>query len=57
MAVALGHGGEAVNSVYVPEMSGTTMNHYYHHLDGVSVEWEGLQDPLVTVFPGNSSTN
>ncbi|SFF90982.1 ferrichrome-binding protein [Halopelagius inordinatus] len=45
MAVALGH-GDAVNSVYVPEMSGTTMNHYYHHLEGVSFEWEGLSDPL-----------
>lgn len=45
MAVALGH-GEAVNAVYVPEMSGTTMNHYYHHLDGVSFEWDGLVDPL-----------
>lgn len=45
MAVALGH-EETVESVYVPEMSGTTMNHYYHHLDGVSLEWEGLADPL-----------
>jgi len=45
MAVALGH-GDAVNTLYVPEMSGTTMNHYYHHLDGVSFEWEGLVDPL-----------
>ncbi|MCU4799881.1 ABC transporter substrate-binding protein [Halobacteria archaeon HArc-gm2] len=50
MAVALGH-GETVNSVYVPEMSGTTMNHYYHHLDGVSVEWEGLRDPLADGLP------
>ncbi len=50
MAVALGH-GDAVNSVYVPEMSGTTMNHYYHHLDGVSLEWEGLQDPLSDGLP------
>jgi ABC-type Fe3+-hydroxamate transport system substrate-binding protein len=45
MAVALGH-GDAVTAVYVPEMSGTTMNHYYHHLDGVSLDWEGLFDPL-----------
>ena len=45
MAVALGH-GETVNAVYVPEMSGTTMNHYYDRLDGVSFEWEGLEDPL-----------
>ncbi len=45
MAVALGH-GDAVNSLYVPEMSGTTMNHYYERLDGVSFEWEGLPDPF-----------
>ena len=45
MAVALGH-GDAVNSLFVPEMSGTTMNHYYDHLDGVSFDWEGLPDPL-----------
>ncbi|WP_248517298.1 ABC transporter substrate-binding protein [Salinarchaeum laminariae] len=45
MAVALGH-GDAINAVYVPEMSGTTMNHYYTHLDGVSFEWEDLTDPL-----------
>ncbi|WP_363467499.1 ABC transporter substrate-binding protein [Halogeometricum borinquense] len=45
MAVALGH-GDALNSVYVPEMSGTTMNQYYHHLDGVSFEWQDLTDPL-----------
>ncbi|WP_254278630.1 ABC transporter substrate-binding protein [Haloarcula marina] len=45
MAVALGR-GDAVNSVYVPEMSGTTLNHYTHHLDGVSFDWEGLYDPL-----------
>jgi len=44
MAVALGH-GNAVNSIYVPEMSGTTMNHYYERLDGVSFDWEGLPDP------------
>ena len=49
MAVALGH-GEKVNAVYVPEMSGTTMNHYYERLDGVSVEWEGLADPLSDGF-------
>ncbi|WP_135853292.1 ABC transporter substrate-binding protein [Halorussus salinus] len=49
MAVALGH-GDAVNSVYVPEMSGTTMNHYNHHLDGVSFDWEGLHDPLSNSF-------
>ncbi|WP_080505215.1 ABC transporter substrate-binding protein [Halorubrum aethiopicum] len=45
MAVALGH-GDAVASVYVPEMSGTTMNRYYGDLEGVSFEWEGLFDPL-----------
>ena len=50
MAVALGH-GDAINSVYVPEMSGTTMNHYYHHLDGVSIEWKGLRDPLSDGLP------
>ncbi|MCG1003936.1 MULTISPECIES: ABC transporter substrate-binding protein [Halobacterium] len=44
MAVALGY-GDAVNSLYVPEMSGTTMNHYYERLDGVSFDWEGLPDP------------
>ncbi|MBV0903556.1 ABC transporter substrate-binding protein [Haloarcula salina] len=53
MAVALGH-GERVNSVYVPEMSGTTMNHYYHHLDGVSLDWEGLHDPLTDGFSKES---
>jgi ABC-type Fe3+-hydroxamate transport system substrate-binding protein len=45
MAVALGH-GDAVNSVYVPEMSGKTMNTYYDRLEGVSFEWKGLPDPL-----------
>ena len=45
MAAALGH-GDAVNAVYVPKMTGTTMNRYYAHLDGVSFEWEGLRDPL-----------
>ncbi|WP_435177463.1 ABC transporter substrate-binding protein [Halorussus sp. AFM4] len=50
MAVALGR-GDAVNAVYVPEMSGTTMNHYYHHLDGVAFDWEGLHDPLADGLP------
>ncbi|WP_435361663.1 ABC transporter substrate-binding protein [Haloarchaeobius sp. DFWS5] len=50
MAVALGH-GDGVNSVYVPQMSGTTMNHYYDRLDGVSFDWEGLVDPLVDGLP------
>ncbi|GAB3689063.1 ABC transporter substrate-binding protein [Salinarchaeum chitinilyticum] len=49
MAVALGH-GDAINAVYVPEMSGTTMNHYYEHLDGVAFEWDGLVDPLSDGF-------
>jgi hypothetical protein len=50
MAVALGH-GDVVNAMYVPEMSGTTMNHYYRRLDGVSFEWSGLYDPLSDGFP------
>ncbi|WP_248905829.1 ABC transporter substrate-binding protein [Halocatena marina] len=45
MAVALGY-GDSVNAVYVPEMSGTTMNHYYDQLDGVSFAWKDLADPL-----------
>ncbi|NIC00085.1 ABC transporter substrate-binding protein [Halobacterium sp. R2-5] len=45
MAVALGY-GDTVNSLFVPEMSGTTMNHYYERLDGVSFDWEGLPDPF-----------
>jgi len=45
MAVALGH-GDAVNSIYVPGMSGPTMNSYYDRLDGVSFDYEGLPDPL-----------
>lgn len=45
MAVALGH-GESVNSLFSPEMSGTTMNTYYDRLDGVSFDWKGLPDPL-----------
>jgi len=53
MAVALGH-GETVNAVYVPEMSGTTMDHYYEHLDGVSVEWQDLTDPLSDGFAKES---
>ncbi|MFC6725646.1 ABC transporter substrate-binding protein, partial [Halobium palmae] len=50
MAVALGH-GEKVNAMYVPEMAGTTMNHYYERLDGVSFDWEGLHDPLTDGLP------
>ncbi|UPM43441.1 ABC transporter substrate-binding protein [Halocatena salina] len=45
MAVALGY-SDAVNSVYVPEMSGSTMNHYYNQLEGVSFDWEDLESPL-----------
>ncbi|SFB70759.1 ferrichrome-binding protein [Halobiforma haloterrestris] len=45
MAVALGH-GDAVNALFSTEMAGTTMDKYYHHLEGVSFDWEGLPDPL-----------
>ncbi|ELZ11239.1 Fe3+-hydroxamate ABC transporter periplasmic protein [Natrinema thermotolerans DSM 11552] len=45
MAVALGH-GDAVNSLFAPDMSGATMNTYYDRLEGVSFEWEGLENPL-----------
>lgn len=45
MVVALGY-GDAVNTMYVPEMSGPTMNHYYDRLDGVSFTWEQLVNPL-----------
>jgi ABC-type Fe3+-hydroxamate transport system substrate-binding protein len=45
MAVALGH-GDSINSLFVPEMSGKTMNIYYDRLDGISFEWKGLPDPL-----------
>ncbi|WP_226480845.1 ABC transporter substrate-binding protein [Natrinema amylolyticum] len=45
MAVALGH-GDAVNTLFAPDMSGTTMNAFYERLEGVSFEWEGLQNPL-----------
>jgi ABC-type Fe3+-hydroxamate transport system substrate-binding protein len=47
MAVALGH-GDALNSLYVPEMAGTTMNHYYSQLDGISFDFESLVDPLAS---------
>ncbi len=50
MAVALGH-GDSVNSVYIPKMSGTTMNHFYHHLDGVTFDWQDLDDPLSDGLP------
>mgnify|MGYP000277158892 CR=1 FL=1 len=45
MLVALGH-GDTVNSMFVPEMAGPTMNHYYERLDGVSFDWEGLPNPF-----------
>ncbi|RRJ30576.1 ABC transporter substrate-binding protein [Halocatena pleomorpha] len=45
MAVALGY-GDALNAVYVPEMSGPTMNHYYDRLNGVSFDWNDLATPL-----------
>lgn len=44
MLVALGH-GDAINSMFVPEMAGPTMNHYYERLDGVSFDWEELPNP------------
>ncbi|MGQ3411403.1 ABC transporter substrate-binding protein [Natrinema sp. LN54] len=46
MAVALGH-GDAVQTLFAPEMSGTTMNKFYDRLEGVSeFEWDGLENPL-----------
>ncbi|QLH84741.1 ABC transporter substrate-binding protein [Halosimplex pelagicum] len=45
MLVALGY-GDTVNSMFVPEMAGPTMNHYYERLDGVSFDWEGLPNPF-----------
>lgn len=44
MLVALGH-ADAVNSMFVPEMAGPTMNQYYERLDGVSFDWEELPNP------------
>jgi ABC-type Fe3+-hydroxamate transport system substrate-binding protein len=45
MALALGQ-DHKLSSVYVPEMTGTTLNHYCERLPGVSFAWEGLSDPL-----------
>mgnify|MGYP000415732974 CR=1 FL=1 len=45
MAVALGH-GDAVSTLFAPEMSGTTMNKFYERLPGVSFDWGGLTNPL-----------
>ncbi|SFS12693.1 ABC-type Fe3+-hydroxamate transport system, substrate-binding protein [Halomicrobium zhouii] len=50
MAIAVGH-GDALTSLYAPEMFGGGMNNYYHHLDGVSLDWEELTDPN----PGNGT--
>jgi ABC-type Fe3+-hydroxamate transport system substrate-binding protein len=50
MAIAVGH-EDALQSLYAPEMFGSGMNNYYHHLDGVSIDWEGLTDPN----PGNGT--
>ncbi|WP_459190667.1 ABC transporter substrate-binding protein [Halosimplex sp. J119] len=44
MAIAVGH-GDALETLYAPEMFGTGMNNYYHRLDGVSIDWESLTDP------------
>lgn len=44
MAIAVGH-GDALESLYAPEMFGTGMNNYYHHLDGVSFDWEAMTNP------------
>ncbi|MFU1783378.1 ABC transporter substrate-binding protein [Haloarcula japonica] len=44
MLVALNH-GDAVNSMFVPDMAGPSMNHYYERLSGVSFDWEGLPNP------------
>ncbi len=45
MAVALGH-GDAVTTLFAPDMSGPTMDAFYERLEGVSFEWAGLQNPL-----------
>ena len=45
MAVALGH-GDAVSTLFAPEMSGTTMNKFYERLPGVSFDWDNLENPL-----------
>jgi len=50
MAIAVGH-GDALQSLYSPEMFGSGMNNYYHQLDGVSVDWDALTDPN----PGNGT--
>ncbi|NUC73266.1 ABC transporter substrate-binding protein [Haloterrigena sp. SYSU A558-1] len=45
MAVALGH-GDAVNTLFAPEMSGSTMSMFYDRLEGVSFDGESLPHPL-----------
>ncbi|AFK19547.1 ABC transporter substrate-binding protein [Haloferax mediterranei ATCC 33500] len=45
MAVALGQ-SETVESLYAPEFAGKSLETFYARLDGVSLEWDGLPDPL-----------
>ncbi|WP_049922721.1 ABC transporter substrate-binding protein [Halopiger djelfimassiliensis] len=45
MAVALGH-GDAVNSLFSPEMAGPTMGAFYDRLEGVDFDGTGLPNPL-----------
>ncbi|WP_267643601.1 ABC transporter substrate-binding protein [Haloarchaeobius amylolyticus] len=45
MAVALGQ-ADTVQTLYAPEFAGKSLNTFYDRLDGVSLEWEGLPDPL-----------
>ena len=45
MAVALGH-GDAVNTIYSPELAGEVMSAYTARLTGVSPNWSALSDPL-----------
>src|SRR5699024_15576 len=49
MAVALGH-GDAVNSVFSPELAGDVISTYSARLDGVSPSWKGLPNPLGNGF-------
>ncbi|KOX92627.1 ABC transporter substrate-binding protein [Haloarcula rubripromontorii] len=36
---------DAINSMFVPDMAGPSMNHYYERLSGVSFDWEDLPNP------------
>ncbi|ELZ90135.1 ferrichrome-binding protein [Haloferax mucosum ATCC BAA-1512] len=45
MAVALGK-EDTVESLYAPEFAGKPLGAFYDRLDGVSLDWEGLPDPL-----------